>query len=874
MANITALQAQRAALIDRIASLVAENQSLARGIQRLETDLVRASTPGALGQIRQAQEKIAQNDAEIARLRAQLLGVERDINQAQQLTQAPKISAGETTVTAQQARDDRANAVVPPGQPPSQLLAPDGRIITTPLTRVPSSAERLESPVTTGTNDPVRPGRVIQSDPPPTARTPIQPGSSSTRPGGVSGVATAPPPTLSAGATAPSDDQTNATRARINEIFDNVSSTITPQPNVLDQYANYTYNISIYILDPADYRRLLAKQFTLPANQLLISTGGAPLGQRNQRFPLDYYIDNVKIKSLITGRGSGSAHNSASLTFTLTEPNGITLIPNLVAATQDLQSAQGGAQTQNYASQNFLMVIKFYGYDANGNLVNVSGSIQQPSGGTGATAVVEKYIPFQFTAIKFRIANQLTEYQCEAVCPQYTIASGAARGVIPYNVELVGITVKDLLLGNLSLSAVNRTQDIGGRENPVPSVASRPGSTVAPTSPDVAASTSSLYGLADTTATTGGGDFFDSAVYLESIRNRNASTTSNTPAPPKASTAPNVSIVSGLQDALNRYQAQLVKDQVFEHPDIYEILLPEEIIANAKLQPPEFAAGLPSTPMSQPATAADAKLGSKQSVNTDAKTVSATAGQSIVQFIDQTVRTSTYIYDQQTKIVITDKNGKQSTVPNGVPANSFAWYRIGLEAEPYRYDNKRKDYAYKIIYSVTPYKVNDIKNDFFPKSTFSGVHKQYQYWFTGQNTDIVEYSQDFNYLYYMVVNSSQAPPVTTNDYRDLDKRAYQPRSNQTTHGAPGIINEPSAAAATVLYSPGDTGRVNLTIMGDPAWLQQGEIRNGVRGLDKFYYGAFLPDGSINYDSQEILFEVIFNQPSDIDLQTGLMKSQP
>jgi len=34
--------------------------------------------------------------------------------------------------------------------------------------------------------------------------------------------------------------------------------------------------------------------------------------------------------------------------------------------------------------------------------------------------------------------------------------------------------------------------------------------------------------------------------------------------------------------------------------------------------------------------------------------------------------------------------------------------------------------------------------------------------------------------------------------------------------------------------------------------------------------AFLPDGTINYERQEALFEVGFNKPEDYDLDTGLM----
>jgi hypothetical protein len=64
----------------------------------------------------------------------------------------------------------------------------------------------------------------------------------------------------------------------------------------------------------------------------------------------------------------------------------------------------------------------------------------------------------------------------------------------------------------------------------------------------------------------------------------------------------------------------------------------------------------------------------------------------------------------------------------------------------------------------------------------------------------------------------------------------------------------------------------MEIVGDPAWITQGEVWEGCAGL-RFNYEPFLPDGTINYDAQEQLFEVRFNMPQDYDLNTGLMDIQ-
>ena len=72
-----------------------------------------------------------------------------------------------------------------------------------------------------------------------------------------------------------------------------------------------------------------------------------------------------------------------------------------------------------------------------------------------------------------------------------------------------------------------------------------------------------------------------------------------------------------------------------------------------------------------------------------------------------------------------------------------------------------------------------------------------------------------------------------------------------------------------LFSPTDLKECNMTIVGDPAWLQQGEGFAGFLKDNPYRFRAFLADGTINFDSQQILFEVAFNKPTDYNLSTGL-----
>jgi hypothetical protein len=338
-------------------------------------------------------------------------------------------------------------------------------------------------------------------------------------------------------------------------------------------------------------------------------------------------------------------------------------------------------------------------------------------------------------------------------------------------------------------------------------------------------------------------------------------------APAKANAAAKKTIVSGLVDALNQYQAELVKKGTYEFPDTYVINL-DPLLESATVSPPGET-NLRQTPMIQAQTAAESKLGAKQKVDNNAKSTKITAGTSIVQFIDQVVRTSSYIYEQQTKIY-DPKTGELKD--NGVPAQTVGWYRIGMEVEPKldQYDRKRQDYAYTITYQVNIYAVSDVKSDFFPSPRFRGTQKKYNYWFTGENTQVLDFSQDYNYLYYIVSNGPRPIRTTTSDFREVEKAYFQPQSNQTSKGQDDEqVNEPSANAADYLYSPGDQSRIKLKILGDPSWIFQSEVATGIQNLRTFNYGPFLPDGTINQEGQEILFEMAFNQPVDYDLGTGI-----
>ena len=838
------------------------------------------NTIGALRNVRRAIELREQNGESTADLRAlekqyegEILALRKQISAAQQTL--PVDSAGETVARAQRANDDGADTVspdAPPAAPPNA-----------------TNADRFGTRTSTdiGVNDQSLPTTTTQSIPATTAR-PGPPrigspddgvrASPTTKPGNATNDNAAGGPGGSGGVT-----------TRINSIFGGDAGRIIAQPNALDGLASYTYSISLYLLSPQDFRTMLLQKVPPKGWQLILQSAGAPLGggiipggqldvniedpgqaaelqranlSRNEFFNLDLYIDDIEIKHLMPNRGTLSPHMSTEIKFKIYEPNGLTFLPNLYNAVQQYVALRGGqpsVQNQVYTSQNFLMVIRFYGYDEKGNLVTAANRTNQITSTTGlvlqeaSETLITKYIPLQFRRINFRVQNKITEYDCEAVVPPSLINIGSARGTIPYNIQLTSQTLRDLLTGPSEFLPNNDATRQTGTASPGTGFVPRQGVTPPVSSVPVAPPNSGApEGTAPGEAPTTG------SVSPAAVK-----------APPKAtaaSKAAKMTVSKGLQDALNKFQEELVKEGVQEYPDIYEIDIPEDVIASAKILPPGRFNPRQSA-MIKPETAKEAKDGATQSVDTDSKHVPATAGQSIVQFLDRAVRTSSYVLEQQLEYV-DSVNGAITKNPN--PAKTVGWYRIGLEAEPTGfYDRKRNDFQYRIKYSIAAYQVNDVKSDYFPRTQFQGVHKVYPYWFTGENTQVLTFEQSFNNLFYIVQNI-RSRPKTTSNYLEADRFYFQTLNTESSQGQDDMrVYDGAASAASWLYSPGDQATVKLNIVGDPAWIFQGETAFGIQDL-KTNYRAFLPDGSVNPTRGEVLFEIVFNQPRDYDLATGLI----
>jgi hypothetical protein len=259
---------------------------------------------------------------------------------------------------------------------------------------------------------------------------------------------------------------------------------IVPEPNVLDQYASYTYAISWWLLTPAQFNNFATGLATgnTAGWSLLMQSGGAPVSGRNWAFPYDYYLDDLEIETVLMGKGTGMSTNGMTLKFKVVEPNGLTLIQNLYRAVASAYSAPAATTTQqvaagqttpgtvnanqslqitNYAAAQYCLTIEFYGYDSQGNLVAPARG--QLSGST-TQAVIKKYYPFLIDDLRFRTVNNQIEYAVTGKPVPYSTATSQGRGTIPYAFQLAGQTVAQLLQGGALPATTTAQSDPGARK--------------------------------------------------------------------------------------------------------------------------------------------------------------------------------------------------------------------------------------------------------------------------------------------------------------------------------------------------------------------------------------------------------------------------
>jgi len=430
----------------------------------------------------------------------------------------PVASAGAIVGNANQARDNNANANRPIQE--SQVLTPDKRIEPaggdsgTNAKATPTT----ENNPTTGTAGNVRP--LTQTQAINNQNNQLVPGPPNTQ-ASVRAIDNAVAATGGPGAGSRGDDNTPPTPSvlinQLDALYAGNKNFIPSQANILDNFFSYTYSLSWYLVDPTLYNSgnfpTLSKDIT--GYYLLAQSGGSGTGagaetsgpnvgvfvpqypgyqgldpgrkrvlgaQRSPYFNLDYYIDNLELSTVYScNTDSGGPMTNSHISFTISEPNGITLPTNLFQAVQAVYGSLPSTQPKNsttpasqinYAAALYCIVIRFYGYDEAGQLVT---PIDNSPDATDARTAVEKFVFYQQNSLTYSLGSKLVEYKITGAVPSTQTGFSSNRGSIPFNMQFTGATVKDVLVGQIKQQTASQVAGDNTR-NGVP-IASAPPNT-------------------------------------------------------------------------------------------------------------------------------------------------------------------------------------------------------------------------------------------------------------------------------------------------------------------------------------------------------------------------------------------------------------
>jgi hypothetical protein len=616
---------------------------------------------------------------------------------------------------------------------------------------------------------------------------------------------------------------------------------IEPLPNSLLNYASYTYNLSLHSIDLQHYNDLASGKLpNYVPKHVLIASGGRVDAKfvRDGNFKEDMFFKDFKMESIVGLNAESRGSNALSMNFTIIEPYGVTLLERLFILAQKLK-------IQNWTEMVFLIQIDFIGWDD-------KGKVHAP-----VSEVPSKYFPIKIISIDFTVNQQGAEYKVQAI-PYNHQAFGQRLGRATGSYNIVANTVSEFFnAGKIDLKAAEEGERAELEKKYTREL--------------------SQYDES------GGMQQEDKAKIEAELKNWRATASTN-------GQSGYAGAFKVWQEKLKREKAKGVVDQVeFDiHPDIAK----SEIVAQEYVQATDAKQGTPG----------DEHDKSKVKEQADYKNVthSISGGDSVLEVINRIVRQSKYIRDQLADPQAgTDLKAVSSNLKTDGPLN---WYRITTKVNIGEYDTIRNTYALKLKYIVRPYTIYQSDFPGAPKGKIPGPVKEYNYIYTGHNVDVLNFDVKFDTGFFTAFTPDTLKYFTTTQAADGNPdgetskveddpstnkamlvRRLEPIGNNSATRNSSNNSDPKTVIAESLFEylvkrGADMITLDLSIVGDPAWLKQDEIfmggikdgeieeaptnRNWINDKTK----------SIVLDHGEVYILAKFITPVDWDPVTGLMQT--
>ncbi len=228
-----------------------------------------------------------------------------------------------------------------------------------------------------------------------------------------------------------------STAATLGNNFGALGNLSVPAPNILSNYASYTYVISLHPLKPSELN--FPDQSYLQQGKVLPIICKSAMADPNNRIATpnfgkqDFFINNLTFETII-GHNNPKTTSLATVQFDVIEPYSIGLFINA------LQTAAIQSGYANWRDAPFLLSVEFRGNTENGQLKKVPFST--------------RHIPIKFAMIEMNSSEQGTRYLINAYGTQ-GVALTKEFASLRSDTTIKGTTVQEVLqTGEQSLQAV------------------------------------------------------------------------------------------------------------------------------------------------------------------------------------------------------------------------------------------------------------------------------------------------------------------------------------------------------------------------------------------------------------------------------------
>lgn len=326
----------------------------------------------------------------------------------------------------------------------------------------------------------------------------------------------------------------------------------------------------------------------------------------------------------------------------------------------------------------------------------------------------------------------------------------------------------------------------------------------------------------------------------------------------------------GIVQIMNEREQQLVKNGQANYANKYNMVIDDKIkLANLTAQErfvkEKSLMGTPTN--SSQISGKDSSKNLTYDPNT--RTIAVSGGMTITKLIDNVILQSEYVVDALTTVYTEDQLLKAK--PNQANTGSIVldWFSINPVVKPIAYDSKRNDYVFDITYYIAPYKIPYVKSTFIApenKSTYYGPYKIYDYYFTGNNTEVLNFETSYSALYFLPGASDDQKQKPIDGVGNTPVVPAVKNVGSETYESKGGI--PVGSIKANLYSPGDQIKAKLQIMGDPDYFMTsiGTAKNASTPRE----AAYNDNLQINPIGGQIFIEINFFEGLDYNIGTGLL----